>query len=122
MSFEDLKNSAQPDERMSYEFLIILLDKLFGQHDHVRVDAEAETEHNHGIIFLQWKQLQHYYNLPSTVKKTQKLVRQTLKHIIEHLNKKHHFTQPIKLEQKRHDSYQKGKGIVTQYWVEICLI
>ena len=121
-SFEDLKKSDQFDERMSYEFLIILLDQLFGQHDHIRIDMDTESDQNHGIIFLQWKLIKQYYKLPSSVKTTQKLVRQTLMQIANRLNEKYHFQQPIRFENKRSDYYDKEeKRKVTKCWNEFSL-
>ena len=121
-SFSDLKTSPNLDEIMSYEFLIALLDKLFGQHDHIRIDMETETEHNHGIIFLQWKMIKQYYKLPSSVKATQKLVRQTLMQIANRLNNKYHFQNPIRFENKRSDYYDKEeKRKVTKCWNEFSI-
>jgi hypothetical protein len=121
-SFEDLRGSDQLDEKMSYEFFIFLLDQLFGQHDHMRIDIETESDQNHGIIILQWKLIKQYFGLPSSVKKTQKLVRQTLLQIANRLNEKYHFQQPIKYENKRRDYYDKEqKKNVTEYWVEFLL-
>jgi hypothetical protein len=122
-SFHDLQNSTQLDEKLSYEFLITLLDKIFGQHDTVQINADIENEHNHSIILLQWKMIKQYYNLPSSVKNTQKLVRQTLMQISNRLNKKYNFQKPLKFEQKRHDYYDTDeKRKLTDYWSELSLV
>ena len=121
-SFEDLRGSDKLDERMSYEFLTGFLDQLFGQHDHIRIDMATESDQNHGIIFLRWKLIKQYYGLPSSVKNTQKLVRQTLMQIANRLNEKYHFQQPIRFENKRSDYYDKEeKRKVTKCWNEFSL-
>jgi hypothetical protein len=121
ISFNDLKTSNQLDEQLLYEFFISLLDKLFGQHDQMCINMETETEHNHGIIFLQWKAIKQYFSLPSSVKNTKKLVRQTLLQIVNRLNKKYQFQNPIRMEHKRIDTYEKGIGNITKHWINFSL-
>jgi hypothetical protein len=121
----DLQKSSQFQIRASYDLLITLLDELFGKDsdkDTIRIDLASETEKNHQFVRNQWEAIHSLYKTPNNIKKTQKLVRQTLKQVVTCLNETYQFVQPIKLEQKRHDSYQKGKGIVTQRWIELTLI
>jgi hypothetical protein len=122
-NIHDLKNSTNLEERLSYEFFITLLDQLFGQHDQIRIDMSTETEQNQGIIKLQWKMIKQYYQLPSSVKKTQKLVRQTLLGILNRLNHKYQFKNPIQFEPKRHDFRDKETGKpAADLWNEIKLV
>jgi hypothetical protein len=119
-SFCDFEHSLNSNEKLLYEFLVALLDQLFGQHDHMRINMETETDHNHGVIFLQWKLIQKYYNVPSTAKKSIKLVRQTLKHITAYLNDKYHFEQPIQFIQKR-SAYRLKNKVITPTYIEFSL-
>lgn len=121
-SFNDLFKSEHPEDRMSHEFFIFLLDKLFGKHVDIRINAETESQQNHEIIKKQWKQIREYYGVPDSVKYTQKCVRQTIIQIVNRLNQKYGFIKPLKLEQKRHDYYSKEyKKNITDYWMEFNL-
>jgi hypothetical protein len=122
-NFHDLQKSERPEERMSHDFLILLLDQLFGKHDQIKIDMNDENEKNHQIIKTQWRMINQYYNIPSSVKYNQKCVRQTIMQIVNHLNAKYQFAQPLKFEHKRHDYYHKEqKRKVTDYWTELNLI
>jgi len=122
-NFHDLQQSTQIDERMSHDFLIVLLDQLFGQHDHIRIDMDTESEQNHDIIKLQWKMIKQYYQLPSSVKNTQKLVRQTLMQIVIRVNQKYQFIHPLKFEHHRRAFRDKVTGKSTaENWIELTLI
>lgn len=121
-SFHDLSTSPQMDDRLAHDFLIALLDQIFGHHEGIlRIDLETETDTNHGIIYLRWKLIRQYYQVPSTAKKTQKLVRQTLKHIVENLNNKYHFTQPLQFVQKRLAYRENGK-VLTPTYIEFSIV
>jgi hypothetical protein len=122
-NIHDLKNSTNLEERMSYEFFIALLDHLFAQHDQIRIDLNTETEKNQEIINQQWRMIKKYYQIPSSVKKTQKLVRQTLLQIVNQFNQKYQFKNPIKFE--RHDRDFRSKAThkpTTETWVILKLL
>ena len=121
-SFHELLNSDNPEDRMSHDFLVVLLTELFGKDDHIRIDLTVENEKNHQVIKKNWKQIREYYGVADSVKYTQKRVRQTMIQIVSHINKKYEFSQPLKLERKRKDCYQKGKGNVSEYWIDLSLV
>lgn len=93
--FTDLQKSNEFHDRMTHYFLTNLLDLLFGSHDTIHVDATCENESNHKLVHNQWEIIDAYFHVPTRIKHTQKCVRQTLKHIIDTLNSKYQFKQPI---------------------------
>lgn len=122
-NFHDLQKSDKLEERMCHDFLILLMDQLFGQHDLIIIDESTETEDNHQLIKNSWKLIKQYYGLSNQVRYVQRLVRQTFLHITESLNKKYQFKQPMKFERKRRDYYDKiQKKKETDYWAEFSLI
>jgi hypothetical protein len=123
-NFHILHESMQFEDRMSYEFMIALLDDMFGQHDRVIINTETECEKNRQFIKNNWKLIRQYYHVPDRLKYTQRCVRQTLIHIIDYLNGKYQFKQPIKIEHRRNDYREKGSAgkHVTDYWIEISLV
>jgi len=121
-NFHDLRQSSQPEERIYHDFLILLLDQLFGQHDQIRIDMETETNENHATIKQQWKLIHKYYGVPDSAKYTQKCVRQTLIHIVNNINHRHGFIHPIKVVHKRHNFRDKITGQPTaKQWIELIL-
>lgn len=121
-NFHNLQQSVRPDERIAHDFFILLLDQLFGQHDNIKIDHADETEEKHQIIKNNWKMINQYYGIPLSVKYTQKCVRQTLMQIVNHLNAKYQFINPMKFEPKRRDYFNKQKRKITDYWVELNLM
>lgn len=123
-SFFDLKNCPQFQIKSSYDLLIMLLNNLFGEDSYqkmIKIDLEIETEKNHQLILDQWDAIRLLYKSPNSIKKTQKLVRQTLKHIIIYLNETYKFSQPIRFISKR-DAYRKDDKVITPTYVELSLI
>lgn len=123
-NFFDLQKFPQFQIKSSYALLITLLDELFGKDSYkqtIKIDNEAETDKNHASILNQWDAIHTLYKAPNNIKKTQKLVRQTLKHIVSYLNQTHQFTQPIKFINKR-DAYRKNGKIITPTYVEFSLM
>ena len=123
-NFFDLKKNPQFQIQNSHDLLIMLLNQIFGQDSYlqtVKIDLDIETDKNHQLIMDQWDDIHRLYKAPNSLKKTQKLVRQTLKHIVNYLNNTHNFAQPIKWEQKRFDFYQRGCGKIAQHWAELTL-
>ena len=109
----------------SHDLLVMLLNQLFGQDSYlktIKIDTDVETDKNHQLILDQWESIHTLYKAPNSLKKTQKLIRQTLKHIVTYLNNTHQFAHPIKWEQKRSDSYIKKYGNITKRWSELTLI
>lgn len=122
-NFHDLQKSIHPKDRMSHDFLILLLEQLFGKSDNIRVDMDIETEENHAIVKSHWKTIREYYGVPDSVKYVQKCVRQTLMQIVNRLNQKYQFTHQLKFEHKRHDYYDKEqKKKITERWNLMTLI
>ena len=123
-SFFDLQKSSQYQIKSSYEFLISLLDELFGKDSHtktIKIDLSVETPKNHEFLLNQWDAIHTLYKTPNHIKKTQKLVRQCLKQIVTFLNETYNFTQPIKFVNKR-DAYWKEGKVITPTYVEFSLI
>jgi len=120
----DLQTNPQFKIKSTYDFLINLLDELFGKDsykDTIKIENNTESEKNHTYILNNWDMIHTLYKTPNCISKRKKLVRQTLKQIVSFLNQTYQFSQPIKFEQKRDDHYQKGQGIVTKYWIELIL-
>ena len=123
-NFFDLQNFQQFQIKSSYEFLIYLLDELFGKDsykDTIKIDLSSETDKNHKLLLDQWDSIHTLYKTPTSIKKTQKLVRQTIKQIVDYLNETHKFTKPIKFDHKRIDFYQKGRGKIAKHWIDLSL-
>lgn len=93
--FTDLQKSNDLNDKMIHYFLINLLDLLFGDHLKIKIDANCENESNYKLICDHWPIIDYYFHVPNRIKQTQKCVRQTLKHIIDALNSKYQFKQPI---------------------------
>lgn len=124
-SFHDLQKSEQFKVKSSHDFMITLINHLFGNisdNNVIKIDLSLETEQNHEYLKNQWESIHIFYKTPNNIKNTQKLVRQTFKHIVGYLNKTYNFKQPIKFEHKRSDTYQKGVGGVTKHWIEFSLV
>jgi hypothetical protein len=94
-SVHDLQKSSQIEDKIAYEFLIMLLDSLFGQHDQIIIDAKCETEENHQLIRDHWKTISIYFKVPKRVKSIKKCVRQTIKNITDYLNNTYQFVHPV---------------------------
>ena len=109
-SFYDLQKSDQFEDQLIYEFLIKLLDWLFGKHDQIIIDIECESEKNQQLIRDQFSLIEWYFKVPKRVKSTQKNVRQTLKHIIDYLNNRYEFKNPIKMYSEK-KSYREGSRV-----------
>jgi hypothetical protein len=110
-SFHDLSKSKQFEDQVIYDYLIKLLDSLFGKHDEIIIDAECESEKNQQLIKNQSKILIIYFHIPKRVFSTQKCVRQILKHIIDNLNTRYQFKQPIQFNLKKNYSRIENKVI-----------
>ena len=100
-SFHDLQTSDKFEDKIIYDFFIRLLDQLFGKHDHISIDSECETEINQQLIKNQSKVISFYFKVPKRVFFTQKLVRQTLKHMIDFLNSEYKFQQSVQFYLKK---------------------
>ena len=121
--FYDLQKSPQMEDRLTFEIVTTLMDQVFGEHEHmVVINMETETSEHHEIIRKHWGLLTKYVKLPYTVKKTQKLVRQTFMQITDYLNDTYHFVKPVKFDRKRHDYRRKEDGKKTaDFWNEFTL-
>ena len=110
-SFHDLQKSKQFEDQVIYDYLIKLLDNLFGKHDEIIIDGECESEKNQQLIRNQAKILIIYFLIPKRVFSTQKCVRQILKHIIDNLNTRYQFKRPIQFNLKKNYSRIENKVI-----------
>ena len=113
--FHDLQKSTQFEDKTIHDFLIRLLDALFGKHDHIIINSDSESEKNQQLIKDQWKSISIYFKVPKTVLKTQKCVRQTLKHIVESLNSQYQFKQPIRFINKKKNVWQNNTCVSICY-------
>lgn len=114
--------SSEIDEKLAHDFVLYLVDNMFGQHSHVEIDMTSESEKNHELIKKSWKMIRQLYNVRQNTLRSQKLVRQTMIQIVENLNEQYQFKQPITLDHKRIDSYDRnkdGKKKYTRHWIEI---
>ena len=95
-SFSDLSNSKSPVDQSLFVFVDCLLKNIFGiSSDEIIIDKECETKKNHELILNSWEFVEWNLNVPKRVMNTQKLVRQTFKYIIDFLNAKYQFEQPV---------------------------
>ena len=113
--FNDLEKSAKLDDKVIYCFLINFLDLLCGKHDQIIIDNNCETETNKQLLEEQWKIIEIYFKVPKRVKSTQRCVRQTLKHIVDYLNSKYQFKNPIKFTPVKKNVWQNNKCISICY-------
>lgn len=122
-SVHDLEKSLIIEDHMSYKLLISLLDQIFGKHDDVHIDMSNETKENHDIIKLHWRTIRQYYKVPSCVKNREKLVRQTFMQIVNRLNEKHKFANPIRFDRHKEDYYSRETKVKkTLHWNELHLV
>lgn len=110
-SFYDLAKSAQFEDKMIHDCFIRLLDALFDKHDQLIIDSNCESEKNQQLILDQWKLISLHFQVSKRVCSTKKCVRQTIKHIVDFLNNKYQFKQPIQFNFKK-DSVRVGDKIL----------
>lgn len=110
-SFHDLPKSKELEDKVIHDYLINLLDVLFGKHDNIIIDGDCETEKNQQLIKTQSKIISTYFDIPKRVFSTQKCVRQIMKHITDHLNTRYQFKQPIQFNLKKHYSRIDNKVV-----------
>ncbi len=92
-NFLDLKN-GQYKEKQIYNFVILLLDEIFGQHENMIIDCLIENERNQELITNGVEFMEFLFKDPCLSPK-KKSVKQTLKYIIEYLNDYYKFLSPI---------------------------
>ena len=121
-NFNELQNASQLEDRLIYESLITLMDQIFGQHDHMIINMESETELNHEIIRDNWGLLTKFFKIPDRLKNTKKCVRQTCLYLTNHLNERYGFVNPIKFDHKRH-GYRRDNGkLSSEYWYDFSFV
>ena len=96
-SFNDLEKSDKFGDKMIHNYVIRLLDCLFGKHDNIIIDSDCETEKNQQLIHDQDQILIIYFRIPEKMFSKQNCVCQILKHIVDHLNTRYQFKQPLRL-------------------------
>ena len=114
-NFHDLEKSSVLEDQMIHYFFVKLLDMLFGKHDDIMINLECETEKNQQLITDQGKILGIYFGVSKRVISTQKCVRQTLKHMVDHLNNKYQFKQPIQFITRRETIREGSKVFAKNY-------
>ena len=110
-SFHDLEKSKEFEDKVISDYFIKLLDALFGKHSDIIIDSDCESELNQELIKDQAKILIIYFQIPKRVFSTQKCVRQTLKHIVDYLNNKYKFKEPIQFDLKKTYSRIENKVV-----------
>lgn len=94
-----LGDSQHMFHKHMYDSFIELLDKIFGTHTGtLRIDETIETPENIKFIEADWVSLKLYFQIPSTIKSVKKIVRQTLKYLVEYFNQNHLFTLESKIK------------------------
>ena len=109
--FSDLEKSSKLDDKMIYCFITHLLDQLYGQHKQVIIPSGEESEDNQQLIRDQWIIISYYFKLPRRIKATQKMVRQTLKNIVDYLNRHYQFKHPITFNLIKKNVWQDGHSV-----------
>jgi hypothetical protein len=100
--FSDLINSESLEDVVIHSFMISLLKRICGKSSgEITIDSLTETEENHKLIRNNWKFIQSIFNIPNRIKNNQKLVKQTLKYIMDDLNQRYSFSKPIELNSKK---------------------
>jgi hypothetical protein len=109
-NFEDWVNSTSKslqDQAVAC-FLTALMMKIFGSqilsepegsevvYGQIIISSENETDENHQLIKDNWHFIEHHLGVPRRILTTKKLVRQTFKYIIEHINFTYNLDRPIK--------------------------
>jgi hypothetical protein len=107
-SIHDLEKSTQFKDQAIVNFFFRMLDALFGKHDQIILDNESETPENQKLIQDNWKLVSAFFHVPKRVLNLQKCVRQTLKHIVDHLNSQYQFQQPIQFITKKKTVWEKN--------------
>ena len=106
-TFDSLKD-GNIEEQSIHTIFMTLLDRLFGEARYV-IDRNIEVDEKHQIILDNWSILSKTFHLDSKLKFKKKLVRQTLKTIIDHINDKYKFNSPILFDTKATSIQQDGK-------------
>lgn len=116
--FSDLQKSSQLDDNMIYYFLTNLLDRLYGQHEQIIIPSGEESEESQQLIRDQWIFIDVYFKVPKRVKTTERCVRNTLKYIVDYLNKTYQFKHPITFNPVR-NNVRKGDKIISICYTEM---
>ena len=108
--FYDLQKSPQMEDPLTYEIVTHFDGSVFGYHDNpMIINMKTETETTHLTMQKNWtcwhNFLRHHYDL-----KLPRNCRQTFLQIINYLNEKYQFVNPIKIEHKRSDYRRNGMG------------
>lgn len=118
-SFQDLKKSDILEHQIIYQFIVTLFDTLFQKHDNIIIDAKCENDDNLKFIQNNSKFLEFYFDVPKRIltSATQKSIRQTIKHLVEHLNAQFKFQNPIKFHLKKIYSRVNGKVVGSSHTI-----
>ena len=99
LSIHDLNHSSDFETKNSYTTFINILDKIFGKHDtKIPIIVDEKCEEHQQFIKDNWKVLSNTFHLKPRIKSTKKLVRQTLKHIIDYFNDHFKLQQPVEFK------------------------
>ena len=112
-SFSDLEQSKLASDRAIFTFVNALLIKIFGHSKgELVINKNIESEANQLAILEEWHFIERNFVVPKRVKNLKKVVRQTLKYIIEDLNQSYGFE--IQIDFKPQSSvFRNEDGLVS---------
>ncbi len=112
-SFSDLEHSKLASDRAIFTFVNALLIKIFGNSKgELVINKNIESEANQLAILEEWHFIERNFVVPKRVKNLKKVVRQTLKYIIEDLNQSYGFE--IQIDFKPQSSvFRNEDGLVS---------
>ena len=94
----DLKNSDNYEDKLVFLSLLDILEKCTEKRENVYVVSKKnETLENHKYILDNWSGFKGIFNLPIRLKRNQKLVSQVIKYIINQINSRYEFENPIEM-------------------------
>ena len=91
-NFIELKNGTEEQQKEYNVFHQLLLDIFQKDDNEYIIDSTIETKTNHEIIFKYIIEPLKIFNSSYKLSANKKLIRQTLKYVVEHLNKKYKTT------------------------------
>lgn len=120
-SFSDLEKSTDFNDNMIFIYLTKLITQIFGKLNDIVIDQLCETDQNQKLIIDQWKLIDFYFKVPKRVLNTQKIVRQTIKYIVDYLNETYQFKQPVKWD-VINKAVREGKNVISQSYTTLAFV
>ena len=108
----DLSKSKKIIDKLYYMAFSSMVESVFcRQEDLLCVNLNLETDTNHDLFLSNWEMLEKLFETPPRLKKNKKLVRQALIHMINYLNKRYQFKNPIIVECYSNTISSKNKKV-----------